>query len=718
MKKINKVLLGLAPIASAIAIAPIAASCGGGGTARFDQDLDNKIVLATGFAKDGQQAVALQSIVDYYNEHVNKDAGWKVTVNYLANGYNTDSLSAKLNAKDNQTFWNVLINYPAAASIIASYDMNLAIPNDMYESFGFAPAFKNVNSTIAGAKNGEKLVAPMSRSTEMITVSKILLGKLLDELHTLAEVPFGSNVTLINKYIDYSKSQVEERAFVDSVWTEQSRAEINEELKAKIKELVPAIDDSIFNSYESLIKMAIAIKKIYANNPNLYVLGMDSVPNAINTMVGAADAGNASKGYVTPDAENAADGGWDYTTFIENPKSTQRAVFKAAADIIIEGIKNKALWIGGNGSYGSGNLISYKLAMSMGSTAGWDKTFVSSSKAINNYYIKGTSDSVDIADTVLTTDPVAKSVKENDKAYVAFQVKSGKYVNQVYKSTVPDFSKVSSAKHQYKLSAALTSEDMSAYAGWYFVPAKSIFTVKNGKLEVSYKNNTNADQTLEIPAGKFVELPNVTKGTTQAENYFLISPEFVEVKQQTQTSVVNEADADWIGSPFSKEQNSPHKAVFVQGPSMIGIHSNKQEDEKTLSFMDWFFKGTIPTLTITYRPKGQPEKVFTKENVKPIDMFNYVGGYVSPTNSFFQSNPEQFGLNTANTLAFNQFNLINSQNHDGVYVPAEDVASVKSNPLRDSITSAALGLFSKAASSPGEVTFESFITNISNGFNI
>lgn len=693
MKKANKILLGLAPLGATLAVLPLAAACGPK-SPRFEQKNDKIIKIATGFATDGTQYAALNSMVKEYNKTLTD--GWKVEIANLSGGYDTGTLTKKLEAKDDSQLWNIIINYPAASSIIASYDMSLSIPDETYNKFGFAPAFKNVNETVAGNTKNEKLVVPMSRSTEMISVAKPLLGKLLKELIDEANVTRGSSTTLIDSYIDYYKAQTDEARKIDELWR-PGKVTITEELKAEIQKLVPQLDDSIFQSYEPLINMTIAMKKMYANSKQLYIFGFDSVPTAINTMVSAANGGKINKGYITPDESKSETGGWDYDTFLKNPSSEQRKVFKDAADIIIKGINAGALWIGGNGSYGSSQLTGYKLAMSQGSTAGWSYTFVNSKGDITEIYGKDTEKALKLQDNEV----FAKV--EKDGEFAVFKI--GKYKNKVYKSTYTG----ELTKYEFKLSPDSDNLNFSEYTGWYLQSGKDLKVVDN-QLVISYKKgDQNAE--FKVPAGKFKELPNVVKNR-KSENYYLISPEVIEKVVLTSSDVLNESDADWIPTPYNKLASEKHKAVFVQGPSLIGIHANAEEDQKTLDFINWFFTKTLAQATIEHTKNGKTTTT-VKENTTPIDAFNLYGGYVSPTVTFFSKKPTDLGLNKANTLAFNQFDLINKNSE--IYVSAEDVASVKSDSLRKIISTAAINLYETAATDQ-TVTFDSFIGKILDSF--
>ncbi|WP_369085724.1 P68 family surface lipoprotein [Metamycoplasma spumans] len=691
MKKANKILLGLAPLGATLAVLPLAASCGAK-SPRFEQSLDKVIKIGTGFSSSGDQYKALKAMVDEYNKTI-KSEGWKVELAPISGGYDTSTLTQKLEAKDDKQLWNLIVNYPASASIVSSYDMSLAISDADYESFGFAPAFKDVNKTVAGNVNNEKWVIPMSRSTEMISVAKPLYGKLLKELTEKAEIQKATeNVRLIDEYISYYDTHKEEAKAIDDLWR-KAESTITPELKAEIKTLVPKLDDSVFESFESLINLSIAMKKMYSESTEFYIYGIDSLPNVINTMVSAATGGNLEVGYITPDASKQEAGGWDYETFFRNPNSAQGQVFKNALDIILKGINSGALWIGGNGAYGSNQLQSYKLALSEGSTAGWSYTFVKSN-GLTEVFVKNSNKLAKLEN---------KTIELSQDEGVAFVVVDGKHKNNVYKSTTVVAKK---GKFDYTLSASSDSINFTEKNGWYFVAGN--YEVKDGKLVINYQNK-DKKANVEIESGKFVELGNVDQGG-KTKKYFLINPDQLDVITKTSSEILNEQDADWIPTPYNKSSSETHKAVFQQGPSFVGIHANEEEDAQTIKFIKWFFTHEFDSVSI---PKGKDQ--FTKEQIKPIDMFNLYGGYVSPTSTFFATSVETLGLNKANKIAFEQFSKINTNNDSKVYVSAEDVASVKSDTIRKIITTTAVSSYEGVAAGH-KVTFEEFLKKISDQF--
>nr|WP_272873014.1 P80 family lipoprotein [Mycoplasma phocoeninasale] len=172
--------------------------------------------------------------------------------------------------------------------------------------------------------------------------------------------------------------------------------------------MVPTISDESFENYEDLINMSIAMKKIYPNVVDNYVLGFDFLPTAINVMAASLSKGDYKDNYITPDSKIAVTGGWDFASFLK-PGTKQYQLFKKISDLLIKGIDEGAIWVGGGGKYGSSSLSNFKLAMSIGSTAGYSHTFIRSAKDLKKYTIKDTTSSLENNSLEL------KTTNSNDK---------------------------------------------------------------------------------------------------------------------------------------------------------------------------------------------------------------------------------------------------------------------------------------------------------------
>lgn len=680
MKKINKILLGLAPAAALIAASGLSAACGhtGGGSGTsygFDQTDDGKLVLASGFSNTNKQGIALKAVVDAYNKWIkdnNKQSeGYlPVEVKTLANGYNTNTLRSDLDAKNSNDFYNMTLNYPAAASILSQYKMNLAISKEDYDKFGIENGFNLGNDLIGGNTKKEKWVVPLSRSSEMLSVAKALVGKFIKELNGLGVKISDTDNTKVKEYLDYYTTNKNEAQGVDETWA-HAKTEKLDEIKEQIVKALPEMSDQIFRDYSSMINFSIQAKKMYNKDPLLNVIGFDSLPNVINTMTTSLTNGDINKGYIKPDEDKITTGGFDYSTFLKDANSEQSKLFKKIVDLILEGVKEGAVWIGGAGAYGSNNLLKYQLAMSLGSTAGYSHTF-STAKSLTNLKIKDTTTSLDQS----SLEVLGQKPGESDKWVI--QIKSGEHTNGVYGKD--NWAKASKYDKKITQEAAnIIKEKVQGQAG-YLVELSSTFEYKNNKISLK-KGNKELDA---VYLGKIYE--------GNEKEYFFLKESQVKKEEVSSNKILNETDADWISSPLAFDKTAK-KAVFIQGPSILPIHANEKEDKATKLFINWMFQHDLENFEIVeVSKKGETKTTFDGKQ-KPIDIFNEYGSYISPTKSYFSSGKAS-KLNKATKIAFDNFKQLD--NKDSGYIPSEDIATSLSDVLREAITSAGKAALSKA----------------------
>lgn len=674
MKKINKILLGLAPAAALIAASGLSAACGHTGTGYgFDQTDDGKLVLASGFSNTNKQGIALKAVVDAYNKWIkdnNKQSeGYlPVEVKTLANGYNTNTLRSDLDAKNSNDFYNMTLNYPAAASILSQYKMNLAISKEDYDKFGIEKGFNLGNDLIGGNTKKEKWVVPLSRSSEMLSVAKALVGKFIKELKDLGVKISDADNTKVKEYLDYYTKNTNEAQGVDETWKHAKSDNIDKE---QIVKALPEMSDQIFRDYSSMINFSIQAKRMYNKDPLLNVIGFDSLPNVINTMTTSLTGGDINKGYIKPDEDKITTGGFDYSTFLKDANSEQSKLFKKIVDLILEGVKEGAVWIGGAGAYGSNNLLKYQLAMSLGSTAGYSHTF-SNAQSLTNLKIKGTTTSLDQS----TLEVLGQKPKESDKWVI--QIKSGTHKNSVYGED--NWAKASKYDKKITQEAAdIIKKQVQGQEG-YLVELSSTFEYKNNKISLKKGNK---------------ELDAVYLGKIYKENekeYFFLKKSQVENEVVSSNKILNKEDADWISSPLAFDKNAK-KAVFIQGPSILPIHANEKEDKATKLFINWMFQHDLENFEIEEVFKGKTTTTKFDGKQKPIDIFNEYGSYISPTKSYFSSDKSN-KLNKATKIAFDNFKQLDKK--DSGYIPSEDIATSLSDVLREAITSAGKAALSKA----------------------
>lgn len=690
MKKRN-LLLAASTLPAVMALAGLSAAC----QKRFDQVNDGEIVINAGFTQSGPQGRALDEIVKKYNEWIqrpeNQNKGYmKARIVTNPNGYSTNDLATKLLSKERRTLWNLMFNYPTAAAIIAEHDMNLKFNDSDYDSYGLSSAFKDVNKTIAYNTNNEKWVVPVARSSEMNAVNQIVIGKLLKALKDDYKVKFkDGNKTLLDKYVKAYEYSTSDKTSVDNIW-DASKIDEGPAKEALKKELENyEISDDVFENYVDLIKMVNYMKRAFPKDKSLYVLGIDSVANSVYSMIKSLVKGDLTKEIVTPDENYIGTGGYDYTSFHRNKDSAQYKLFKKVIEYIIEGINSGSIWIGGGGAYGSSNLTRHKLGFSIGSTAGFSHTFATSGLTFKKYKANGLTEEVRVPDNS------SNEIKTTTDANLLAEIQSGKYTNKIYPSThtgsITRFDKQAVDAAADSLIKGLNTEASS------YIVSDSNLSNKTGSVTV--KNTP-------IPGAKF--LGKIFKNDNK--DYFFIPKAAVESVALSDGQVANKNEVDWISAPKKANNTSEETASYVaQGPSLVGVHANDEEDEATRKFVNWFFKEKME-----YEFGSGSSK--TTEKVTSLEMFNRKGNYIAPTSEYLSKDVSTLGnLNEAQKLAFENFKKADTDNANNKIV--EDVSSKLSELLRSNIQSTLQGLASSVAIQGKVVDFNEFLSNFQSLFN-
>ncbi|TPE58043.1 hypothetical protein FJO69_00320 [[Mycoplasma] falconis] len=740
--KTKKALWSILGISSAAAVSASLVACTG---TKFDQPERKEIIIQTGWSNQNSQYLGLQSVIKSYNEWVNNDKslvdkatgfpkygevaeaekenytspkqfGYKpAKIVSQSDGYNTSSIETKLRTKDSEGLFNLLINYPATAAMFYKYEMNLAVPDDVYSKLGLAPQFANVNDTIGYNTKDEttgqyhKWAVPLSSSGEMNSVDTILTGKFLNDLNTVYGIKISeSGADLVNKYIKAYKDGLSQdnsdSKYVDQNWNEgaveaeKKQAVIDAAKATKYFTNLPELNDTIFQSYTKLISFSILAKRLYPNAKSKWVVGLDSTPNAINIMNASISGNDLSKGYITADPNDQRNGGFDYTSWMENG-TPQNKVFSEIAQLILDGVNEEAVWLGGDGKYGSSYLVNHNLAFSLGSTAGYSHTFDSNKNGKTIFVIKGITTNDTITKDSITLERLSeiKTVDStNDKIFGTYEY--SRHINKIYFANYKDDVELKPTSYDKILTETGKAEfEKFVKVGGWFYKANDSFKEEDGKVML-----TVAGQTVEVPGAKWLTTPFAN----DKSNYIFFASDSLTKETLSAGQILNEAEADWISAPTQYKLTDPKQGVFVQGPSFIPLHSNEKDNAATVNLLKWLYtsyngqfeqpdgikglsKGVQKIFSEKVQDDNKKNHYFTKEKTSyvPLDIMNLLAGYVSPTQSFFINNKETFvaALNKANQLSFANFEKINTGNYIGV----EDIATPLSNPLRSSINSAA-----------------------------
>ena len=693
-KNAKKLLIASIPLVVG-AMGSMSALC----TPRFDQKYDGYVDISTGFSETNPQGKALKSIIDFYNAWLKKHPE-KQKEGYLPgrltpapNGYNTDDLTTKLKNKEKNTFYNAIINYPAAASLISKYKMNLGLSDADYEAIKYASSFKDVNKTIAGNTKNEKWVVPMSKSSEMAAVNKPVVGKLIHQLMEWGAKIDSANSTKINEilsgYIN-GATKTEDGKKVDEIW-DKSKLEDGEVLNALKEQLEKyTISDDIFSSYTKLIDFAIWAKRAFPKKKDLPIVGFDSIMNAINALASSLTKGDLSQNFINKDDKFKKTGGYDFDSFINDKNSKQYKLFEQVTEILRRAIQYNAIWVGGSGAYGSSSLVPHKLGISIGSTAGYTHTFAKEGQGAEYAYWKlaGIADEQNI-------DSARLLENKNPGSNVLWQTNDLRgHKNKIYNHTA-------TLKSQYDLKAKdKASEDLlnsldekGALSSW------DQLIEKDGKVYASLRDKDGNTKEIELPGAKKLGqiFKKLLKGkeTEDGTTWYYIPKEIINHVKKSAAEIANKSDVAHYHAPYlAGKSNNETNSVFTQGPSFVPIHANAREDKATQLFLKWFTQYVLQSdEEITAGKK-------TEKNDSIINIFNKLSGYISPTEEYMKKSIDDQvikNLDYASQLAFQGFKK--TIDEADKYKIVDDVASPLSNVLRKAMESSFKSLVNKSSSS-------------------
>jgi len=693
-KNAKKLLIASIPLVVG-AMGSMSALC----TPRFDQKYDGYVDISTGFSETNPQGKALKSIIDFYNAWLKKHPE-KQKEGYLPgrltpapNGYNTDDLTTKLKNKEKNTFYNAIINYPAAASLISKYKMNLGLSDADFDAIKYASSFKDVNKTIAGNTKNEKWVVPMSKSSEMAAVNKPVVGKLIHQLMEWGAKIDSANSTKINEilsgYIN-GTTKTEDGKKVDEIW-DKSKLDDGEVLNALKEQLENyTISDDIFNSYTKLIDFAIWAKRAFPKKKDLPIVGFDSIMNAINALASSLTKGDLSQNFINKDDKFKKTGGYDFDSFINDKNSKQYKLFEQVTEILRRAIQYNAIWVGGSGAYGSSSLVPHKLGISIGSTAGYTHTFAKEGQGADYAYwnLAGVADEQNI-------DSARLLENKNPSSDVLWQTNDLRgHKNKIYNHTA-------TLKSQYDLKAKdKASEDLlnsldekGALSSW------DQLIEKDGKVYASLRDKDGNTKEIELPGAKKLGqiFKKLLKGkeTEDGTTWYYIPKEIINHVKKSAAEIANKSDVAHYHAPYlAGKSNNETNSVFTQGPSFVPIHANAREDKATQLFLKWFTQYVLQNdEEITAGKK-------TEKNDSIINIFNKLSGYISPTEEYMKKSiddPVIKNLDYASQLAFQGFKK--TIDEADKYKIVDDVASPLSNVLRKAMESSFKSLVNKSSSS-------------------
>ncbi|MEA4276213.1 P68 family surface lipoprotein [Mycoplasma sp. 21DD0573] len=720
----------------------------------------DKILIGHTFSDGGVQQKALAALVEKYNTEVapKLKGSLPVGLKRLGSGYSAgkDIVTKGLSSKQTSDFMNLILNYSTVASELAKAKMLLSF-NDNLKSAStdlsqFSEKFITSNFQTENIDLPSTWILPAFKSTTIFSINAPVLSYILD---TLVEKGMEVAEDFQEEYNNIKAKGQGDRAGVKKIWGEPvaNVETIVNEYKGtggNVKKLSKAI----FNSYAELLDFAAMAQKLFVNsaatNSTIHVFGVDDYTALYNQALYSAllkeqvDAAKlagtkltqedalkqASAAMIESVSRNGGKLSINYDVLKKQSTSayvkTQEIFNKTKAAIETGGLK-----IYPGGQYSSNDQTKHYMAFSIGSTAGYSHNYVSgeSSNLINSLN-KGASLKIDekgsslkLSENKSTPGLVLLSKLESGK--LAF----GKYKNAIHSASEATFPDGKSANYELQfVNAAEETTFTSALTDDALPKASLIIINKDGSdkiiekakaqnvpvAELKKKNDTRYYGILLLDSVDNKSLKN----TDQALVAKLTAMGYT-IKVTSALELLGKEELISQPVPLRWTSEDPYNVVYVQGPSMIGVHTTEAGDLATKLFVNWLMTSETTYERFTIQGNDGKEEVIA-ENLTPRDMFQSAMGYILPYKGFEKNTdfPTKGKLNPYLKTAFELFsNVAKSTDADEVpYVTFEEPGAIFADSFRSGVQGAwdslQAGIDSnKADSSHAKPTFEDFIRN-------
>ncbi|WP_025755624.1 P68 family surface lipoprotein [Mycoplasmopsis cricetuli] len=722
---------------------------------RFDTEYDEsrEIKIGTTFSKGGIQAKTIDNILAVYNKLVDDKSadlfkGYKkVEQKNLGSGYpaGATKLQQDLNLKNKSEFYNLIVNYSNVASILADKNMLLSF-NDItddtnFDISEFSDLFTKSNSLIENVTNGSTYVLPLAKSTNILSLNAPVLSYIISKMKEVgATIASDEKTTSFIK--DLEDKGKDDREEVQKLW---GLARSGQSLQGY------TISKSIFENYDKMIEFSNKAQTLLTNSYNegnpssseLHVFGIDW-PASLLLQASYSDLDAIDKNALTKVVPKNGKEQADFDT-IKNKDSLGSLSASKIYNVLKEAIKLGSIKLQPGGAYSSGNQTKHKFAFSIGSTAGYSHNFVKAGKNQSDFTFDNTLvveyDLDENKGKFLTVKNGASfdakdknKVKDTDQVLFSFS----KFNNFVYKSTYSGsgFSsfnvKSKDAKNDEKINSILNkiTEKSLLIKIPDFSETKSEFKkliVNLDKKSIVHFVVQSSDEkeslVIFFEDGITKKEAKDNKKETNEINE-LSKNKLIEIgfkyNEYNEKGLLQENELVILDQPLKWNEKNKKKVIYLQGPSLIGIHNNEKDDQATKAFVKWLFTSKTeyefdsPDKSENEKKKnsetGKEESVPKKVKLAPIIFLQKYSSYLTPIKGFESIDEKLFDKKSdKNAYIKNTLKLFKlAHNNKDEYVMYEEPGSTKSNPFRESVQTGLISL----QDNPDDQTFEKFVANI------
>ncbi|UUD35942.1 P80 family lipoprotein [Mycoplasmopsis citelli] len=705
---------------------------------RFDTTPNDRDSIKIGytFTNGGDQELTLIALTNKYNELIDKNApeilsgAKKVKVKRIGSGYDAgaEKVTLDLGGPNKTDFYNMILNYPNVASKLAEYDMLLSF-NDELDDYNtdveqFAESFQKINQKIEHVANKSTYIIPFGKSTLAFAVNAPVLNYLIEGM-----VKAGATISNDKETQDFVKLIKEKGKSDESgVIAKWGPARQGVSLVGTV------ISKSTFENYKDLFDFSTKAQSLFEKSYNNgkvsvagpHVFGITDPVSFVNTSLYSEVNGVDTKmisystevnGVVTANFGALKKNGTAKTELNKIYNDLSRAVESGGVKLFP------------SGQYPSNDQTQHLFAFSTGSTACYTRNFVSER---DEYYHSGIV-RVKIDDFRNSENIVSVTNKDVSGDVVA---KLGKYENSVYKPN-----HIFGEKDESRNFIFASEDDEKAFTD--AIKDLNGLSTKNLIVKISGYSKDHPDfQALVNRAkenGNFAGIVKTAlKDHSDAPEYILLylkdvaksvdeqitkdsktGQERKNVKinldkdklveqlsklnfiKESKEGQLNKNELVTLRSPLKWRKENTLNVVYGQGPSLIGIHANSEDDKATKAFVKWLFTDK------KYEFESPKDSKF-KSMLNPVEFFEKYSSYVVGTKNITTLDTSFFNNNDFAKMAADLFKEASTKPEFKIY---EDPASEKSTTFRTSIT-AAFDRLQKQANHGGRQDFNEFVNKI------
>lgn len=642
MTKIKKI--GILGVALTTVAAPVLTtiSCGSSaGSWKYDQNSSRTIRLWSSLSSSAQ-ATPLAAVIKKYND--TKPATDKpVELVQISEGYDgiTKNIRQKLEAKDKTTLPNLAIAYPDTIGAIARYDMHFDLASDSTGKVGvdsslFDNQFTAINSQIAGVEQGFYSV-PFAKSTDMLTTNEPVLKHFINTLISKGATKSATNSTKISNIIGKTNLDGDVTFIAENRFPVKSTGTIENY----------TISDDIFNNLEAMLDFVIQTTKVIDAKKDNYVMGIDSPTNMMYSMGYSLAAAQWDKFYF----KKNSNGYIDYDFLTDGTESNRN--FDKIYSKIAEAINSGGLYIRDVAPYSSDMSKIHKMALSIGSTAGYQYN----SMASGAVYAKQTDNTTTLVRAEQVYYVSSYAVEEAGiKVTFANQANPANTVTLHSSEITPPtdlsklnydyYSKLTAQQIKTQLALPETPGDISKDDAKYVVQWDSrIVDSPSGYTDVKKLANVNLNEPL-------CDGTSPTAVTHQRFGNGLYTIDHSEMQFEPMTGSLQAAEMSISETPKTfSGKTTESKVTLIQGPSIIGVHANETDNLESKKFLNWLFTAQVEWTVIV-------DKVETIVTKTPAEYFSGQASYILPTKNFLNDTANAAKGNAAQKLAFSSLKTI------------------------------------------------------------